>query len=56
MAVFWGNIEIVKILLTHAEENNIDVDARNNKGQSAIDIALGNVQLYLMTILYTRWR
>ena len=55
-AVRFANIEIVKILLTHAEEKNIDIDARNNEGQSAIDIALGNVQFYLMTILYTRWR
>ena len=44
-AVRYEKIEIVKILLTHAEEKNIDIDARTERGQSAIDIALGNAQL-----------
>ena len=54
-AAWRGHTEIVKVLLRHAEDKNIDVNAKNNLGQSAIDTAIGNVQLYFITVLYTRW-
>ncbi len=46
-AIFWGHIEMVKILL----ENGADPTIRNDKGNNAFDIAKNRGELEILELL-----
>ena len=50
-----GHIEIVKLLLKHAEEKKIDINAKNDEGQSAINIAKDDPELLLLLMKHCKW-
>ena len=47
-AAYHGHIEIVKLILRHAKEKKIDINAKNSKGQSAINIAKDDPELVML--------
>ena len=48
IAARYGHIEMVKLILRHAKEKKIDINAKNSNGQSAIDIAKDDPELVML--------
>ena len=54
VAAMYGHIEVVTLILKHAEEKNIDINTKNHKGESAIDVAKDDPELIMLLMKHLK--